>query len=57
MNSHQPESSSKSPVKVLDVRQVLEQLGLQPDAALKELFPERTSPPPSEDRQNRTSKK
>ncbi|SDS29887.1 hypothetical protein SAMN05444162_1176 [Paenibacillaceae bacterium GAS479] len=36
-NKHQ-EKNEKTPVKVLDVRQVLEQLGFDPTAAIKEIF-------------------
>ncbi|MCM3749161.1 hypothetical protein M3223_17525 [Paenibacillus pasadenensis] len=41
MNNNQQRSSEKPLVKVLEVRQVLEQLGFDPDLALKEIFAER----------------
>lgn len=42
MNNNQQQSSEKPLVKVLEVRQVLEQLGLDPDLALKEIFAKRS---------------
>ncbi|WP_176444968.1 hypothetical protein [Paenibacillus herberti] len=50
-NKHQ-EKNERPPVKVLDVRQVLEQLGIDPTTAMKEIFGEQSLPIEVQDEHN-----